>query len=354
MLKFIRVLLSVSLMIALLVTAQPTQAAPIHVWPGNVQGWYSYHFGGAPAPGFANGPSAPPLGTGSFGIHAPATVPQFGGAGISRVDFVGTPLSSLSITYHAYFFSINYSANNWRLKLYINTTGNPASANCALEYVHTEPADTWALKSPMTATGGYSSSGGWVVREDELSSCPDGTNHGSSSANWGSPYAWSAIPSELGSSSTVLAPNSSGSTIILQIYNNDPTPVSSVIDAVTINGTTWNFELEPPPVPPAEFFNPGDGRYDPRPGDRLAAYCEAKRVLIYGVNNNSRGFLMGIFEFEALKQAGEEGIYLDKGVDGILSASMGAQGHIWVAWTGGQHNASGRPEHGFAKLVKCD
>jgi hypothetical protein len=339
MLKFIRVLVMVGLVSALLFTAQPAQAAPLHTWPGNTQNWYSYNFGGAPVPSFANGPGAPPLGTGSFGIHAPATVLQLGGAGIGRGDFVGTPLSSLNITYWTYHSDT--SANNWRLKLYINTTGGP-SANCALEYVHLMPAaNAWSQKAPMTATGGYSTSGGWVIRGDEISGpCP--------SPNWSSPSSWSAIMTSY--PSAVIAPKTDGTTIVMQIYNNDPPLVSGVIDAVTINGTTWNFELEPPP---AEFFNPGDGRYDPQPGDRLAAYCEAKRVLIYGVNRNSRGFLMGIFEFEALKQAGEKGIYLDKGVDGILSASMGPQGHIWVAWTGGQYNASGRPEHGFAKLVKC-
>jgi hypothetical protein len=346
MLKFIRVLVMVGLVSALLFTAQPAHAAPLHAWPGNTQNWYSYNFGGAPVPSFANGPDAPPLGTGSFGIHAPATVPQYGGAGIGRGDFVGTPLSSLNITYWAY--NSDTSANNWRIKLYINTTGGP-SANCALEYVHLLPAaNAWSQKAPTAAAGGYTPSGGWVIRSDEFTSPPAPCNV---PPNWGSPHPWSTITSTF--SSATLAPNASTTTIVMQIYNNDPPLVSGVIDAVTINGTTWNFEFEPPPVPPAEFFNPGDGRYNPQPGDRLAAYCEAKRVLIYGVNRNSRGFLMGIFEFEALKQAGEKGIYLDKGVDGILSASMGPQGHIWVAWTGGQYNASGRPEHGFAKLVKC-
>jgi hypothetical protein len=346
MLKFIRIAMIVVLASVALIEAPSAQAQSNVklVWPGGTAGWYWYNFGGAPEPAFGYGPGAPPLGTGSFGIFSPLVVPNLGGAGIGRGDFVGTPLSAMSISYWTYYNAA--SGDNWRLKLYINTTGSPSSADCAVEYVHAGgPANTWLLRVPTAATGGYTPSGGWVWRSDEITA-PSGPCN--AAPNWGSPVAWSAVTAAY--PSAVLAPNSSGTTIVLQIFEFSTPGLNGVIDAVTINGITWDFEVDPPP---ASFFDPGDGRYDPRPGDRLAAYCEAKRVLIYGVNNQSRGFLLGAFEFEALKQAGEEGIYLDKGQDGILSASMSPSGHIWVAWTGGQYNASGRPEHGFAKLVRC-
>lgn len=347
MLKFIRLAMIVVLAGAALIVAPSVQAqSSVYTWSGNTQGWFSYAFGGAPTPDFGYGPGTPPLGTGSFGIFSPLTIPGSGGAGIGRSGFVGTPLSAMSISYSTYYNAA--TGDNWRLKLYINTTGG-SSADCAVEYVHAGgPANTWLLRVPTAATGGYTPSGGWVWRSDEITASFGPCN---AAPNWGTPIAWSGVTSAY--PSAVLAPNSSGTTIVLQIYNFSTPGLNGVIDAVTINGTTWDFEVDPPPVPPAEFFNPGDGRYDPRPGDRLAAYCEAKQLVIYGVNNRSRGFLLGTFEFEALKQAGEEGIYLDKGQDGILSASMDSQGHIWVAWTGGQYNASGRAEHGFAKLVRC-
>ncbi len=346
--KVIRLLIVVLIAVSAvgaLPAAQPAQAQTIkHTWPGNMQGWFSYSFSGAPLPTFGNGPGAPPLGTGSFGIFTPS-IPQYGGAGIGNQVFVGTPLSALTISYHIY--NSDGSANNWRVKLYINTAGNPSAANCAVEYVHSGASpNTWEMRVPTSAPatfGGYNPDGGWVWRGDETGApCPSPT--------WYPLISWADVLSA--HPSAVLAPQGgSGPTVILQIYNNDPGTVGGVIDAVNINGTVWNFELEGPPV---TFFDPGDGRYDPRPGDRVAAYCEAKRLVLYGVAGNSRGFLLGVFDFEALKAAGEEGIYLDKGVDGVVSASMSPSGHIWVAWTGGQHNASGRPEHGFAKLVRCN
>lgn len=314
--KLIRLLIVVLIAVSAvgaLPAAQPAQAQTVkHTWPGNTQGWFSYSFGGAPLPTFGNGPGAPPLGTGSFGIFAPLVVPTMGGAGIGRQDFRGEPLSTLSISYHTYYNAS--TGDNWRMKLYINTTGNASAADCAVEYVHAGgPADTWLLRVPTSASGGYTASGGWVWRSDEIGASSGPCN---ASPNWGTPDAWSAVTTAY--PNAVLAPNSDGTTIVMQIFEFSTSGLNGVIDAVNINGTVWNFELEGPPV---TFFDPGDGRYDPRPGDRVAAYCEAKRLVVYGVAGNSRGFLLGVFDFEALKAAGEEGIYLDKGVDGVVSAA---------------------------------
>ena len=357
MLKFtIRLLLVASLAGALLSAAQPTEAQtkPRRAWPGNTQGWYPFKTGSAPMPSFANGPGAP-RGEGSFGVHAPNTVPTNSGAGMSRGDFRNTPLSDLNISYWAYSNSSASEGPWWEITLFIRTGGpadpaNDNSANCALTYRYSPDAvaNVWSKHVPTAAPGGPGGMG-WVIRGDMFAGCSfDPNNNAHPPGTWWNRASWSQILSAY--PYAVIAPNN-WTTIYMQIYNGSATPVSGAIDDVVINGIIWDFEVEPPP---AEFFDPGDGRYDPQPGDRLAAYCQRRHLVIYGVDNNSRGFELGTFEFEALKRAGRRGIYFDKGIDGIVSASMGPQGHIWVAWTGGQYNASGRPEHGFAKLVKCD
>lgn len=344
MLRFFRFLVVVILVSTALFTAPSARAqSSVQVWSGNMAGWFFYAFGSAPTPTFGYGPGTPPLGTGSFGIFAPAAVPINGGAAIGRGGFAGTPLNSLNISYRTYYSAT--SGDSWRVRLYINTAGGASAANCAVDYVHAGgPANQWLLRVPTSAAGSWSPSGGWVWRGDQVAGpC--------SPPVWGNPISWNAVI--LAYPSAVLAPNTSGVTVALEIYNSGTSNLNGVIDAVTVNGITWDFEVAPLFEPPAQFFDPGDGRYDPRPGDRIAAYCEANRLVVYGVNNQSRGFLLGNFGFEELKRAGEEGIYLDRGVDGIVSASMGPEGYIWVAWTGGQYNASGRAGHGFAKLVFC-
>ncbi|PJF42768.1 MAG: hypothetical protein CUN50_02915 [Candidatus Thermofonsia Clade 1 bacterium] len=341
MLKVLRILVIFTLVSGLLIAWQPAEAqATKRVWSGNLQGWYFYAFGGAATPSFMYGPGTPPLGTGSFGVSA--NIPTSGGVGIGRGDFVGTPLNALSAQYHTRYSAT--SGDTWRMQFYINTMGNPSAANCDIQYVFAGgPADTWLHKVPTAASGGWG--GGWVVGNDGLSSIISG-GLDCDTPNWGSPVSWNAVKTAF--PNAVIAPHS-GTTIRLQIYNFSTTNLNGVIDAVTVNGTTWDFEVD---GPPAEFFDPGDGRCDPRPGDRLAIYYEGNRILVYGVNNLSRGFLLASFDIKALQEAGEEGIYIDKGVDGTIAASIDDQGHVWVAWTGGQYNASGRPEHGFAKLCK--
>ncbi|MBO9309487.1 MAG: hypothetical protein J7551_06860 [Chloroflexi bacterium] len=353
MLRFARNLLVASLVGALLGAAQPAQATPLHAWAGNMHGWYPYYSGSAPMPSFADGPAGVPLGKGSFGVHAPAFVPQNSGSGMSRGDFRGAPLNTLSISYWVY--NSDTSNNNWRIKLYINTTGyiNPLedlSANCALEYVHVLPArNTWARKVPTAARGGYTTSGGWVIRGDEFPECGfDPMWPNTKPGSWQRPASWDHIVATY--PDAVIAPWY-WTTILMQIYN-PAAPYGSqslrgAIDNVTINDVTWDFELEPPPG----GFELG-ARYDPRPSDRLIVYCRPGHILVHGTGRG-QGFFLGLFEFGALEWAGEEGLRLDRGIDGVLSASMGPEGHIWVAWTGGQFNATGLPEHGFAKLVKC-
>jgi hypothetical protein len=106
----------------------------------------------------------------------------------------------------------------------------------------------------------------------------------------------------------------------------------------------------------APWFNPNDGRVDPRPGDRLAVYCNAAvtppEVLVYGVQDNSKGVFLAKFSNADLLKAGPEG--MTKAVDGLGTVSTMQDGgnHFYVAWNGGQFKATGRGD--FSKSFTCE
>ncbi|MCC7206597.1 MAG: hypothetical protein IT323_04785 [Anaerolineae bacterium] len=107
---------------------------------------------------------------------------------------------------------------------------------------------------------------------------------------------------------------------------------------------------------PITSFNPRDGRVDPRPGDRLAIYCNQPpgSVDVWGVDDKSKGFRLATFTFADLTAAGLTGIYITVEPNGTISLSMDEQGNLWAAWNGGQYNADGQPGHGFAKGFRCN
>ncbi|MBO9309124.1 MAG: hypothetical protein J7551_05010 [Chloroflexi bacterium] len=312
----------------------PVRAALV-VHPGNPQGWLIGTVPPIGAPAFAdfvNGPGAPPLGTGSYRVTivAPNTKRQIG-----RADYNGTPLGSLNIAYSTHRLGTN--ANDWYINVWIDTTGAAGLANCRLDFAPNAGAvGSWITHNAMSAPNGWYTGGGCPITLINV--------------------AFSAVAAAY-PNAVVRSPFVAGAPSI--IFNIGDTGAGYVgydgaIDAITINGTTWDFELTPPAAPASvEFFNPGDCRVDPRPGDRLAICCEAERIVVYGVADNSRGFLLDTFNFEALVKAGRRGIFLDKKQDGVISASMSRSEHIWVAWNGGQYNATGLPDQGFAKLVRC-
>src|SRR5205823_1324803 len=108
------------------------------------------------------------------------------------------------------------------------------------------------------------------------------------------------------------------------------------------------------------FFNPGDGRVDPRPGDRIAVWCNTREtppnIVIYGVGdstNGSHGFFLGRFTFVELLAAGKKGITRSAGRgNGLISAVADAQGNFYVAWNGGLFKATGVGD--FAKTFSCN
>jgi hypothetical protein len=94
------------------------------------------------------------------------------------------------------------------------------------------------------------------------------------------------------------------------------------------------------------WFNPGDDRVDPRPGDRIAVYCNrANEVTVLGVADdvpsNRSGFLLATFKYDDIVEAGERGLTRSAGATGTVSISL-IKGWFWVAWNGGKYKATGQ------------
>jgi hypothetical protein len=106
---------------------------------------------------------------------------------------------------------------------------------------------------------------------------------------------------------------------------------------------------------PVKFFDPGDGRVDPRPGDRLAVWCNIAgnppSIDVWAVGDDSRGFRLATFNFTDLAAAGPQGIAKNLGRNGKLSAVVDAQNNFFVAWNGGPFGATGAGV--FAKSFHC-
>jgi hypothetical protein len=120
-------------------------------------------------------------------------------------------------------------------------------------------------------------------------------------------------------------------------------------------GTVWVLD----PYVPTEcatrgaktFYNPGDGRVDPRPGDRVAVYCSADKVSVYGVMNDSRGLFLATFTHADLIKAGAAGITKKVEPRGTVIISLTGTSNLYVRWTGGPAAATGVKD--FAKAFTC-
>jgi len=106
-----------------------------------------------------------------------------------------------------------------------------------------------------------------------------------------------------------------------------------------------------PAVVPPQHWDPGDGRTDPRPGDRLAVYCEPTRIRVWGIDTNGQGFALTEFNILDVLLAGPTGITHDAGVNGSVSVSVDSLDNFWLAWNGGQYGATGQGD--FAKGFNC-
>jgi hypothetical protein len=109
-------------------------------------------------------------------------------------------------------------------------------------------------------------------------------------------------------------------------------------------------------VAPAAFFNPGDGRVDPLPGDLLAVYCNSAATQpnldVWGVTNDSIGHHLFKFTYADLLKAGKSGLLKNVEPLGSIRASTDGSGNFSVQWFGGPDSATGAKS--FAKSFTCN
>ncbi len=103
---------------------------------------------------------------------------------------------------------------------------------------------------------------------------------------------------------------------------------------------------------PPKFFDPKDGRLEPKPGDRIAVWCDEKeqRIVVYGVTELGKGFELAIFNIPELIMASRGGLTKAVGGAGTISAYGDPKGYFYVAWNGA-HGANGLGD--FAKSFSC-
>jgi hypothetical protein len=169
-------------------------------------------------------------------------------------------------------------------------------------------------------------------------------------------------------------------------------PGSSVLNGT--GGTIfWTLTDEGSDCQPSQFFNPGDGRIDGRPADRIVVYCNTSanppNLAIYGVGSDSKGIFLATVNFADLLKAGNpryaeykaklekliqsgspDPVELDNllaearreaklnvlvkklGANGTLLIIVDDQNSFTVSWTGGPYGANGQGV--WAKSFKCD
>ena len=96
-----------------------------------------------------------------------------------------------------------------------------------------------------------------------------------------------------------------------------------------------------------------DGRVDPKPGDRMAIWCnkDKRNIDVWGVGNDSIGYPLTTFTEKELVAAGPVGVKHDVRNMGAVYAAMDSQGNLWIAWNGGPFGANGRDS--FGKALNC-
>ncbi|MFQ3537240.1 MAG: hypothetical protein SNJ58_15365 [Aggregatilineales bacterium] len=206
--------------------ADVSNARPIVVHPGNLQNWLIEAPTALP-PAFAefvDGPSTPLLGTGSYRVTLaePDTKLIMG-----RKDYNDTPLNKLEISYSTY--RLGSVTNDWYVNVYINTTGKPDLPDCRLDFAPSAGSvGSWITHNAMSA------SDGWYSYDGPGGRCP--------AYLMNVPFATviAKFPSAV-----LRAPSDQDSPAI--VFNiGSFAGYDGAIDAITINGTTWDFELTAP------------------------------------------------------------------------------------------------------------
>jgi hypothetical protein len=173
-------------------------------------------------------------------------------------------------------------------------------------------------------------------------------------------YGWHLYYSNSGGPATNAwpIPNDTPITVQFLLINGagGPTVTSQVITLSKCNGGT----IVANPTAGGAFFAPGDGRVDPRPGDRLAVYCNTTftppSVSVWGIADNlpdaKKGIFLATFNLPDLLKAGNRGITKNAGANlGSVSLADDGQGHFYAAWNGGKYNANGLRD--FSKSFTC-
>lgn len=103
-------------------------------------------------------------------------------------------------------------------------------------------------------------------------------------------------------------------------------------------------------------FNPGDGRVDPQPQDRLAIYCDAeyREIDIWGIFEGGEGRRLTVIEFDELTEAGQRGVRRTARNNwGTVIAYLAPVDPIFVVqWYWDPLGANGQDV--WAKTFRCD
>jgi hypothetical protein len=137
-----------------------------------------------------------------------------------------------------------------------------------------------------------------------------------------------------------------GSTVTVTATADRPGPVTITLSAVVRDDGC--------PPPPEFGFQPGDDRVDPRPGDRLAIYCDARfrDIDVWGIRDDGSGYRLAAFEFDELTFALPRTVRRDLGPNGVLTAGIDRVENIFfVSWVGGPYGATGVGD--WQKAFRC-
>ncbi len=101
-----------------------------------------------------------------------------------------------------------------------------------------------------------------------------------------------------------------------------------------------------------QWFNPDDNRVNAGAGERLVVWCNnPDQIVVYGVNDESEGFLLTTFSNKEVLAAGKKGVSHNLGKMGVVSINEETPTYFWLAWNGGPFGAYGRDV--WAKAFRC-
>lgn len=94
-------------------------------------------------------------------------------------------------------------------------------------------------------------------------------------------------------------------------------------------------------------FVAGDGRLDPRVGDRLAVYVKTSEIEVWGIDNQSNGSRLATISVHDLMGVGKGVVTKELGAMGKVTLQSLGNGKYVIGWVGGPFGATG--QGAFAK-----